>query len=459
MLLLTTVGALDFWQLTGDPNGTVKAKRGSIGVVNVAGAVATWQNTDGNTAWLQIGSNASGQWVLPSGVNPALQFGTAGDPDMLGFDTSIATGPVVFIGASVGLKLNDNSPLRFGSDGADVVVTPDGTDAIVSGTGNLRYVNDFKVGWGTTASDRIFEAYNSAAGRLETTGTNVNAGGASPSTRGMAWATGNRVKTDNNAAIPASGGYAWSTGATDITFAGAATGPTSGGYAWNTGNASSTGAGATSGDTGGFAWTTGNSEDGTSGSFVLTTGTGPVARGILDLNLPTIDTQTQATDWRILNGNAAALRIGTAGVPGMMVFNTGAGTQTIQYGEGVLTNMPIAVSDTLDGAIQVGFWLSKTFPAGAGPTDVVLPARVGGWRVVDAYLNNTSGGAGGGTLQVQTVGGAPISDAMIPGVANGLTRAAAIQSANAAIPSGGTVRLAGGVATTAGTAYVRIEPL
>lgn len=459
MLLLTTVGALDFWQLTGDPNGVVRAKRGSIGAVNVAGQVSAWQNTDGALAWMQLGASSAGQWTIPTGVNPALQIGTAADPNMLGFDTTIAGGPVVFIGAGLGLKINDASMLRYGSDGADVVHTADGTNEVITGTGNVVYASDFKVAWGTATLDRIFEAYNSVAGRLETAGTNVTAGGASQSSRSMAWITGNRVKTDNNAGLPVSGGYSWATGATDITFAGAATGPTSGGYAWNTGNASSSGAGATSGDTGGFAWTTGNSEDTLSGGFSFTSGTGPGGRGIFDLNVPTVDTQTQQTDWRMLNGNATALRFGTAAVPGMMVFNTSGGLQTIQFVEGALTNLSNAVADTADGVLQVGFWLPKTFPAGAGPTDVVLPARVGGWRVTDAYINNTSGGAGGGTLQVQTGGGAAISDAMVPGAANALTRAGQIISAGAVIPSGGTLRLAGVAGTTGGTAYVRIEPL
>lgn len=456
MLYLTTVALFDFYQLSGDPNGVQAAKRGSIGLCGTPGNVSTWQNVDGATAWVQLGAGGSGQWTIPSNATPALQIGPAADPDMLGFNTVVGS-EVVYIGATQGLRLNDSSPLRFGTPGTDVVFTPDGTDVQVTGTGTLRYVDGFTSVYGTSALDQFSTRYD-VVGRLQTTGAAVTAGGATQSTRSMFWSTGSRVKTDNNAGLPQSGSYLWTTGNTDITFVGAATGPDSGNFQWQTGNANASGAGSSSGNTGGFSWFSGNSVSANSGGFSFTTGTAGGTRGVFDINAPAVDLQTQATDFRVLNNSATSLRIGTAGVPDMMVFNTLAGN-TITFVEGALSNLNTAVADVVDGAIAAGFWMRQAFPAGAVNTDVVLPARVGGWRVVDAYIQNTSGGAGAGTLAVQTGAGVAISDAMVPGVNHGLTRAAAINEANSTIASGGTLRFAGVAATTSGVAFARIEPL
>jgi hypothetical protein len=123
-------------------------------------------------------------------------------------------------------------------------------------------------------------------------------------------------------------------------------------------------------------------------------------------------------------------------------------------------DLALALSDAGDGLLTGGLWLRKTFPAGAVVTTVLFPARVGGWRVVDAYIN-ASGGAGAGTLQVKrSSDSAVISNAMALGGAQfDLTRASSINLGFAVIPSGSGVDLVGVVATTAGEAFVRVEPL
>lgn len=46
-------------------------------------------------------------------------------------------------------RFNDASALKFGTPGTDLVMTPDGTNVVVTGTGKLRFVDDLSVQWGT----------------------------------------------------------------------------------------------------------------------------------------------------------------------------------------------------------------------------------------------------------------------------------------------------------------------
>lgn len=113
--------------------------------------------------------------------------------------------------------------------------------------------------------------------------------------------------------------------------------------------------------------------------------------------------------------------------------------------------------DASDGVVAPGFFLSKTYVAADGDTDVTLPVRTGGWRVVDAYI--ISGGAAG-TLQLKTGAGVAITDAITRGAANARTGAATIDLAAGTIASGGTLRItkAGG-GGSGGSVFVRLEGL
>jgi hypothetical protein len=175
----------------------------------------------------------------------------------------------------------------------------------------------------------------------------------------------------------------------------------------------------------------------------------------------------------LTDNSATALQIGSAGALNLLVFDTVNGAEQVEYngalpflinsgGLNVLTGTVTLPASSLDvalaaapissGVVGASLELRVSYPAGAGPTDIVLPAR--GLRVTDARL--VSGGAGG-TVQVQTGGAAVVTDAMVPGVAGALTRAASIT--NQTFASGATLRIAGAAGTLAGNVYVTFEPV
>jgi hypothetical protein len=464
ILLTTTTGPLSFFHSNVLPNAV--ASRGSIAIRNDAGNVGLYQNLDGlATGWQQLATaggsttfTAPATWTLSDNSPVAWVIGAAGDTDMLTFDTTNGA-EVLVVGSTLGLRINDLSALRFGTPGTDLVMTADGANVTVTGTGSLIYNDDVVVGFGTTLANRWNLSASSFLSRLQFVGTDIIAGGATGPTRGYAVNTGNRIKNDADAGLPGSGAISAGTGNTDISFVGAAVGGNSAGVTFTTGNATSSGAGATSGSTGPMQFTTGNSDDAGSGGFFFTSGTAGTTRGNFNIVCPVIDIKTQATILQLLDDSAAAFSIDSAGATGLIAFRTSNGTESVTFRESVLTNLNLAVRDSANGSVDAGFWLRRTFPAGAGPTDVILPARTGGYRVVDAYINNSSGGGGAGTLQVQTGAGVGITNAMVPGAADVLTRATTVILANASIAGGGTVRLTGVAATTAGECWVRLEPL
>lgn len=117
-----------------------------------------------------------------------------------------------------------------------------------------------------------------------------------------------------------------------------------------------------------------------------------------------------------------------------------------------------AASDWANQSIVAGLWLSAAFTAGASTTDFLLPARVGGWRLVDAYIR--SGGATGGTVQIQTAAGAAnVTDAMVPGNIDVITRAGSVISANADFASGAGIRINVAAGAPLGNIYARFEAL
>lgn len=204
--------------------------------------------------------------------------------------------------------------------------------------------------------------------------------------------------------------------------------------------------------------------------------------GILDLT---------AVDQIVLADNDAnALQIGSTGALNLLRFVTTNGAEEIQYtapqpfeitsgglavnaggitvfGGGLSINagavaFPIGSLDVAfsakpmigSGTISSTLELRIDYPAGAGPTDVVLPLR--GLRATDARI---IGGGAGGTVQVQTAGGASnVTNAMTPGAAVGdVTRA--LNIANALFAPGATIRVVGGAGTLAGTLCVTFEPV
>jgi hypothetical protein len=268
-----------------------------------------------------------------------------------------------------------------------------------------------------------------------------------------------------------SGNAALVSGPTDCTSGGGA-GPTSGSVFVGSGTATSTAG--LSGSSGLVAITTGDSEDANTGSITLISGNGGVnsgsiviqsgtaggggTRGGLTLNVPTVTSAAQAVTWTVLDGSATSFRIGTSGTPALIVLDTSAATDRVQFSASALDNLSIAVAPSANQQVGAVFSVPVTFTAGASNTDFVLPARTGGFRLVDAYIR--SNGATGGTLTVQTAGGgANCTDAMVPGNANVITRASQIINANCTFASGATVRLAAAAGAPAGEAFIRFQLL
>lgn len=199
----------------------------------------------------------------------------------------------------------------------------------------------------------------------------------------------------------------------------------------------------------------------------------------------TSSSATGTVDWtgvsqvQIADNAAAALAMGSTGLLNLLQFVTTNGAERLTYNgavpflvatggltvsAGTVTlpeaslNLASVTTDAANLSVTAGLFISVDHPAGAGFQDVVLPARVGGWRVVDAYI--LSGGAAGGSVQVQTAGGlANISNTMNPGAAAGaVTRANAIDLTAGTVASGATIRVNVVAGANAGTCFIRIEP-
>jgi len=327
---------------TGLPNGVLVAPRASLFLANDTGVI--WINTDGATTWVQTGTlagavvltgidstaTANFDWDLAVGSATAFSFDDGG-VSLFAIDTATDT---VIVNAAGGLRLNDNSELRFGTPGTDVVFTPDGTDVLITGTGRFNIEdalvlgfgndNDFAVsfivaGAGTLTIQGVNPAndVNSSAVLIDTGNANAVAG--SPLTGGVAITTGNSDVDVGAAGVGgASGTISAQTGSTDTQNAGG-TGGNSGPVNLTTGNALSTlGTSGNSGsiaaqtgtsadgNTGNVNLTTGNAATGNSGAIIITSGTAGGARGVLDINVDEIQLTTQATRFTIAD-NAAAV--------------------------------------------------------------------------------------------------------------------------------------------------------
>lgn len=255
------------------------------------------------TATTGLTTTAAYVWTLVDANTAALSFGSAGAAGMLVFDTSNAA-ELISIGAASGLRLNTNSPLRFGTAGTALVFTPDGTDLNISGTGAVEYQNDVVERFGTAGNASV--TYVSASNLFRQSTAAVSAAGASAGSSSITIVTGARVTTD--AAVgTASGTVSIATGASDVTNAGG-TGGGSGPLQFSTGAALST-AGAASGNTGAIQFVTGDSTDGNSGDIQLATGTAGATRGVLDINAATVDFSTQGTSFVVIDNTSNALLV------------------------------------------------------------------------------------------------------------------------------------------------------
>jgi hypothetical protein len=105
------------------------------------------------------------------------------------------------------------------------------------------------------------------------------------------------------------------------------------------------------------------------------------------------------------------------------------------------------------------FNLPLTASVGGGTQTAILPVvGAASWQIVDAYIVNTSGGAGGGTVKLQAATGAlDITEAMTPGIANEKTPCTILNYANGAMALGTTLNFVKTAGFTASRAFVRVE--
>ena len=153
-----TTGAT-FFDLGTDSSATKFAIRNNSGteILTVKGDSAITYPGNGTinfgTGALTIGgtalaTTAAYQWTIKDADAASLAIGSSGDLSMLLFDTTEAN-EVIVVGAALGLRANDNIPVRFGTPGTDLVLTPDGTDVVATATGDLVFADSVDVYYGT----------------------------------------------------------------------------------------------------------------------------------------------------------------------------------------------------------------------------------------------------------------------------------------------------------------------
>lgn len=64
--------------------------------------------------------------------------------------------PSLIISDTAGIRLNDSAPLKFGTPGTDMVFTPDGTDVVVTSTGDLVFNDSVDLYIGTGKDLRLY---------------------------------------------------------------------------------------------------------------------------------------------------------------------------------------------------------------------------------------------------------------------------------------------------------------
>ena len=145
-------------------------------------------------------------------------------------------------------------------------------------------------------------------------------------------------------------------------------------------------------------------------------------------------TALSALVWNLVDNNAAALTIGTAGFASMMVFDTQNAAEAITFGETLLTNLHIGVRDFAENILTPTFLVSTNHTTGNASEAFALPARTGGWRLVDAYIRSRGGAAGTAVLQ-DAAGGNAMTNLIAVGAANVRTQAGSLIQPQEDVPS------------------------
>ena len=166
----------------------------------------------------------------------------------------------------------------------------------------------------------------------------------------------------------------------------------------------------------------------------------------------------------LVDNQAVALQIGAAGALNILTITTTNGAEVVNVNavNGLRVtertfNVANACVPKSAYDVVAALRVSIIYPGGVNTTSIAMPARTGGWRVVDAYLR--SGGATGGTATVQNHTAAAITNAMVPGNADIITRAASINNGNAVIAGGNNLSIVTILGTPSGEAFISIEGL
>lgn len=157
-----------------------------------------------------------------------------------------------------------------------------------------------------------------------------------------------------------------------------------------------------------------------------------------------------ALTWSLIPATAAALVIKETGGSDMQTFNTAANTVT--FGEAMLANLHIGVRDYAEDILVPTFIVRTDHAGGNTEETFTLPARTGGWMLVDAFVRSAAGTGGNYTLK-DAAGGNAMTNAIVPGNANVITRATSIIVAQETVGSGAVPEWDGAASSPASACY------
>jgi hypothetical protein len=183
----------------------------------------------------------------------------------------------------------------------------------------------------------------------------------------------------------------------------------------------------------------------------------------------------------ILDNANPALAIGSTGTLDLLSFITTTGVERVVYNgtsplaiatggltvqagtvsfPGNTVNVATAATAALAGTVAAALTLQVVHPGGAAQVNTVLPARVGGWRVLDAMAVASAAGGVAATVQVQTVAAAAVSSTLtldVTVVAGSVVRTTSLL--NTVFAGGATIRVQGVNAPAASNVFITIAPL
>jgi hypothetical protein len=146
---------------------------------------------------------------------------------------------------------------------------------------------------------------------------------------------------------------------------------------------------------------------------------------------------TTALTWTLLDNSTDALVISTGGFGALLTFKTTNGAEAVTFGPKALADIATGLAGVSDGQLGARLVVRLQHPGGNVTQSVTLPTRVGGWTIQDAYIR--SKGATAGSLQAKGPAAVDLTNAMVPGNADEITRASSILAANEVVATGAQI--------------------